>query len=130
MIELVLTKNSRVSTDKAVPFQCKEQGHTDYDYEIEITTGPFLDENDFIIDHTVVHNVIRDVVRDQVGSCERICLRVQEALSKTLKEHGCALKQISLAIKPVNSNAWVKLVSTHTGVLDDVLDKRGTCGAR
>lgn len=110
---LVLRKSSRIFTDQSVEFQCKEQGHRAYDYVIEIAATEKLDENDFIIDHTVVHDVIANVIQNKMGSCERLCLRVEEDVLRTLKEHGCHVQKIDFSIQPVNSNAGMRIVSEY-----------------
>lgn len=105
---LVLHKHSSVHTNAAAMNQCKDVGHKDYDYEIEITTTTKLDADDFIIDHTTVHKVIENVVQTRMGSCERLCLNVEEDVLAALEEHGCTVKKIVFAIKPATSNAWMR----------------------
>lgn len=110
---LVLMKHSTIKTSDTVDYQCKVHGHRMYDYEIEITTGEQLDGSDFIIDHTIIHRVIENVIQTKMGSCERLCLTVEEDVLEALKEHGCTVQRLVFMIKPVDSNAWVKVVGEY-----------------
>jgi hypothetical protein len=113
MRTLILCKNSTIYTKAEVEFQCKQKGHTAYDYEIEIEAGVKLDEKDFLIDHTIIHKVIENVIQNDMGSCERLCLRVEERVKEKLKEHGVEVYKLRFIIKPVDSNAWIKLVADY-----------------
>lgn len=111
---LVLVKNSTVYTSNTAPNQCKAEGHPAYNYELEVRAHPYgLDENDFLIDHTILHNVIHETINHEMGSCERLCLNIERELLKTLLMHGCYVKKIIFAIKPVDSNAWIRFEADY-----------------
>lgn len=113
---LVLIKHSTVATRATVPNQCKDVGHTEYNYELEVQASTRLDENDFLIDNTVLHRVIENVVQSKMGSCERLCLSVEEDILTALNDHGCFVEAIQFSIKPAGSNAWIKLVGEYDTV--------------
>jgi hypothetical protein len=116
MKQLILLKHSTVKTSASAYNQCKDVAHSAYDYEIEVTTGGQLDEDGFIIDHSVIHQIIVDVIQNKMGSCEQLCLRVEEDVLQKLQEHGCNVQRLVFMIKPVGSNAWVKVVGEYSSV--------------
>jgi 6-pyruvoyl-tetrahydropterin synthase len=111
--ELTLLKNSNVKTTMSAPNQCKDEGHGSYDYEIKVTATEKLDDEGFIIDHTLLHKDIEWVAQNEMGSCEELCQRMEAKIAKTLNQHGVEFKSIDLMIKPEGSNAWVRIFVTY-----------------
>lgn len=120
---LTLCKASRVTTTLTHQHQCKAVGHTAYDYEIQIQVAVKLDENDFIIDHSVIHEVIQSTILQKMGSCERLCLNIEERVLEVCEEHGCKVEKLFLNLKPADSNAFIKISSEQDDEIENLLDK-------
>lgn len=111
--QLVLHKHSTIHTSAATLNQCKDVGHKAYNYEIEITCGEQLDTNGFIIDHSEIHHVIEGVINNQMGSCEELSIRAEEAVLHKMNQYGCELQRLVFSIKPVDSNAWIRVEAEY-----------------
>jgi hypothetical protein len=119
MAKLTLNRKGRIDTAATSDNQCKDKGWGKYAYHVAITVDDDqLDENEFIMDNSIVHNAAQDCFRHGVSSCEGMVKKVAEALYEIATEYGLVPYRIYVMVRPrgveEDSFAWFEYERDYT----------------
>lgn len=100
--QITLFRRGFFVTKNFTPTQCTTEGHEAYTYMATLRCGYQLDEQGFLIDHTLLHKAIVEYIKDKpMLSCEVMSKQLAHLVVDSAKGHGCALKEIDFTIIPV-----------------------------
>ena len=110
MAQITLNRKGWIDTPAQSENQCKDIAWGRYSYEVAMTCDENnTDEQDFIIDNSVVHFAILDCFKS-MSSCEAMVKRVGWCLWEKAEAHGIRVKKIKVTIRPrgveEHSYAW------------------------
>jgi hypothetical protein len=99
---LRLHRTGYIKTNTKSDNQCKDVGHTDYRYEAIVSCQDGeLDDQGFIIDHTIIHKLVEKYFNESVDSCERMAKGCGYKIYLCCIEHGITPNNVYIRINPV-----------------------------
>jgi len=105
--KFVMKRFGTIETDLQAPNQCKDIGHSQYEYTVEITCLNKLNDQGFLIDNKIINNVMKHGL-DEMTSCELICIHLGNKLEQTFYENGVDICKMYVALKPIIPGAAFK----------------------
>lgn len=101
--QITLFRRGFFVTENFTPTQCTTEGHESYTYSATLRCGYQLDEQGFLIDHTLLHKAVVAYIKDKpMLSCEVMSKQLAHLVVDAANGHGCQLKEIDFTIIPVD----------------------------
>lgn len=89
--------------------QCRQPGHTQFEYRLTLVTSENLDDNGFIVDHLDVHRAIE--LAYMAGSCEEMHHQLYNTIISLFLGLECKLLMYKAAIIPLpEGEAYMEFV--------------------
>lgn len=85
--------------------QCTSVGWKGYRYLVTIIAKPVLDEQGFLLDHSLIHALITDYIeKEPFLSCEETVSTICSLVADLLLSKGVVMKKLGFEITPVDHN--------------------------
>ncbi len=104
---LILNRYGFIETNLVSYNQCKDKGHTTYEYLVQITCFNKLSNEGFLIDNKLINHVMLHSLKEMT-SCELLCAHYADELEKVFEEKEVPVCEMYISLKPVVLNSTYK----------------------
>lgn len=103
----IMHRFGQIETELTAPNQCKDVGHSTYDYVVKITCFNRLNSDGYLIDNKAINRTMK-MAMTQMMSCEQLCIRFAEVLETLFNDSSVPVCELYVSLEPVVPGASFK----------------------